>query len=202
MNKKGQALVEAAAGLLVSVLLFTSCLKLWATAVTELKAEQKARQIQLCNLTGTANCKKEGGFILITLLMQLSVLIFATHGLMAIFLNDEFKWNITNWCFENALASVTGAPSNTATSISDIERELNSKAPQLLQIQTNIQGPIKNENASRHNSEVIYRIGWVTTTNFYRLFQHENEFFYQLKCGARKVCEKHKCTFTVIADKS
>jgi len=146
-NKKGQALVEALAGLLVTVMFFTSCLKLWITAAEELKTEQKERQQQLCELSKNKRCQKDGGFILVTMLMQLMVLLFATQALVAIFLNEEFNWKVTNWCFDNALAAVTGGTA-AKSSLSDIEGNFNSAAPHLIRIRTNTQGPFKIEDAA------------------------------------------------------
>ncbi|MCC2677544.1 MAG: hypothetical protein K0R29_120 [Pseudobdellovibrio sp.] len=202
LSRKGQALIEALAGLLVSVLFFTSCLKLWAIAVTELKNEQQERQLELCNLSGSANCKKEGGFVFISLLMQLTVLLFATHVLIAIFLTEDFKWKITNWCFESSLALLNGAQLEPASSVSDIEDEFNLAAPQLISVKANLQGPFHNQDNPGAVSETTFRIGWVTTTHFNRLFQNQSEFSSQLKCGARKICENKRCSFSVIADKS
>lgn len=202
MSRKGQALIEALAGLSLSALLFVSCLKIWMIAVTDFKKEIQERETEVCSMTGSAKCTPDAGFVLVTMLMYLSVLVFSSFILIAMFLTEEFRWKISSWCFENGIVTVSGNLPAPATELATIEREMNKTAPQVVQFRATFEGPVRTESPDSGLTESYYKIQWATTNILGQKFFKIDDFTNQLKCGARKLCHDEKCIYSVIADKS
>jgi len=202
MSKKGQALIEAIAGLGVCAFFLTCCLKLWLTVVNEFKNEQAQRQYQLCILTQNEKCPANSGFVLITMLMNLTVLIFAAHVLIAIFLTEEFRWRASSWCFESGLQSVTGKSLATAAGLQTVENEMNSKAPALIQFKSETAGPINAFDSTKNLFESFHNLRWTFKPRFNSLYLNAAESTENFKCGVRKICHDQKCIYSLIADKS
>lgn len=202
MSKRGQALIEAIAGLGVCTLFLTCCLKLWITVVNDFKVEQLQRQNQLCVLTGKENCRPDSGFVLVSMLMKLTVMIFAAHVLIALFLTEEFRWKASNWCFENGLQSLTGKDFNSLSDLQNLENEMNSKAPLLIQFRSVVAGPVSSYDSANDVVESFHRLQWTFKPRFNPLFLKAAESTETFKCGARKTCHDQKCIYSLIADRS
>lgn len=203
-NKKGQALVEAVFGLGSCILFFACCLKLWMTAVAEIKDEQLAQQKQICELSRLQKC--EGGFVLMTTLLQLTVILFAGQILWALMTTNEYRWNMMNWCFEGGLQALTDSPSSFREKLQNLDIEKNKLMGGLLHFESKVIGPIISNNSTNRrgseNLEATFDLTSKISSDFKFNFFKTRESQEQIKCGAKKICEEQKCSYSLVVDKS
>jgi hypothetical protein len=206
-GNRGQALVESAVVSGFCIMFFLFCFKFFISFLHQLQEQQNQLEQEVCKMTDRNPCASDGGFVLVSTLIQLMAVIFAGHLVMAFMAVQDYRWRSLNSCFESGLQSVTGANVDVSEKIKQMNSERAHALSPLINIETYASAPVASEpvttgpEADSGSKSVHYILRWrylpPALFNFFSFSKIEQTY----KCGAKRLCNNEKCTYSLIADR-
>ena len=144
---------------------------------------------------------KNSGFVLITFLIQLPIIIFIFYWITQLTLISEFKNKILEICFLDSLKMIQSADSCPIKN-SHLDYLMTQEHFENSKISMNVQDlNTRSEFIKLDTNKVDIKV--VTNLNILINIKQINNFKHvtNINCGAQKICQNQKCQYGIIVDK-